>query len=144
MFPYRSGASNRVVRCGLILVVSSVWVTGSRADPPPATRPQTVFKLPTPELGDPLPAGEHPVLPVLRMAVDGYRQLRASVQDYTCVMVRRERVRGRLGNHEFIYAKVRHRQVRDGQTVVPFGVYLKFPQTQLRGWPRSVVCRGEV
>ncbi len=60
------------------------------------------------------------------MAVDGYRQLRDSVQDYTCVMVRRERVNGQLGNHEFIFAKVRQRKVHQGQVVVPFAVYLKF------------------
>jgi hypothetical protein len=126
MFPYRSGSTRWVVRLSLILAATTVWVTAAKADPPSLTRPRTVFKLPTPDIGNPSPDSEHPVLPVLRMAVDGYRQLRATVRDYTCIMVRRERVHGRLGNHEFIYAKVRHRQMQNGQVIVPFGVYLKF------------------
>jgi hypothetical protein len=101
-------------------------VHGVGAETPKQDGPHAVFRLPTPELTPDAPRTEHPVLPVLRMAVEGYRQLRSNVQDYTCLMVRRERVDGRLGPHEFIFAKVRQRKVRDGQVVVPFGVYLKF------------------
>ncbi|MCP4193986.1 MAG: DUF1571 domain-containing protein [Planctomycetaceae bacterium] len=84
---------------------------------------RTTFKLPT---GDPATADEHPLKILVRQAEIAYRDMRREVRDYSCIMVRRERVDGRLGKHEFIYAKVRNRQVRDGKIEVPFGVYLKF------------------
>jgi hypothetical protein len=70
-------------------------------------------------------SSNHPLTPVLKMAADGYRQVRRDVKDYTCVMVRRERIDGVMRPHEFIYAKVRHRS-GEGENAVPFGVYLKF------------------
>jgi hypothetical protein len=104
-----------------VLVPLSVY--GQQA---PAPSPETRLKLPTPDL----PGGEsredHPLVPVVRMAIDSYRWMRADVRDYTCVMVRRERIEGRLRPHEYIYAKVRHRQVEDQRIVVPFSIYLKF------------------
>lgn len=84
-----------------------------------------VFKLPTPEA----PASVHrsdDLKPVLKMAVAGYKQMRARVKDYSCILVRRERVDDRLGPHEFIFAKVRHRELDGNQVVVPFSVYLRF------------------
>lgn len=78
---------------------------------------------------DPEPASsliDHPLRPVLRTASSSYRACRSGVKDYTCIMVRQERVSGRLGPHEFIYAKVRHRRVDGDRVVVPFSVYLKF------------------
>jgi len=126
MFPYRVGCAGWILRTILCLLASVSVISCVGAEPAKEDGPRTVFRLPTPALTPESPRTEHPVLPVLRMAVEGYRQVRSNVQDYTCVMVRRERVDGRLGPHEFIFAKVRQRQVRDGQIVVPFGVYLKF------------------
>lgn len=84
-----------------------------------------VFKLPTPAV-DVSSKSSDDLRPVIKMAVAGYKQMRERVKDYSCVLVRRERVDDRLGPHEFIYAKVRNR-VMDGQrVVVPFSVYLKF------------------
>jgi hypothetical protein len=126
MFPFRVGCADWVLPMALGLCVLVVPASRGSAEPPQADGAHTVYRLPTPELNPEAPRAEHPVIPVLRMAVEGYQQLRGNVQDYTCVMVRRERVEGRLGPHEFIYAKVRQRKVLDGQVVVPFGVYLKF------------------
>jgi hypothetical protein len=39
-----------------------------------------------------------------------------AVGDYSCILVKRERINGKLGEHQYIYTKVRHR---------PFSVYLK-------------------
>jgi hypothetical protein len=44
-------------------------------------------------------------------------QLRANVKDYSCTMVKRERVDGKLCEHQYIFAKIRHE---------PFSVYLYF------------------
>ncbi len=126
MFPFRVGCADWVLPTTLGLCALSGLCSRGWAESPKSDGARTVYRLPTPELKPEAPRGEHPVIPVLRMAVEGYRQLRSNVQDYTCVMVRRERVEGRLGPHEFIYAKVRQRKVVDGQVVVPFSVYLKF------------------
>ena len=48
------------------------------------------------------------------------------VADYTCTLVKRERINGQLLDYEHIEVKIRHRQVQDGRIVVPFSVYLKF------------------
>ena len=85
-------------------------------------RPRVVFKLPTPEPG----SKEHSLMPLIRHAEATYIDVRRSIRDYSCIMVRRERVAGRLRKHEFIYAKVRHRRVDNGRLVTPFSVYLKF------------------
>lgn len=67
----------------------------------------------------------HPLWPALELAYDSYRHIRKDVRDYSCSLVRRERVDGRLLGHEFMTAKVRHRRSRDGQVVIPFSVYLE-------------------
>jgi hypothetical protein len=92
----------------------------------PGTQPRTVLKLPT---ADPPAAARSdgpPLKPVLNMALECYDRVRRDIRDYTCVLVRRERVDGKLRRHEFIYAKVRHRRLEAGQQAVPFSVYLKF------------------
>ncbi|MGE0606165.1 MAG: DUF1571 domain-containing protein [Pirellulales bacterium] len=63
----------------------------------------------------PLP-GEHPMMPALRWAKTGLEDLR-QVSDYSATMVKRERIDGVLGEHQYIFCKVRH---------APFSVYLHF------------------
>ena len=108
----------------LLMVCSAHAATldGSEAK----TKPRTAFKLPTSEPG----SQEHALMPLIRHAESTYVDLRNSIRDYSCIMVRRERVAGRLRPHEFIYAKVRHRQVSNGQVVTPFSVYLKFAKPE--------------
>ncbi len=61
--------------------------------------------------------GQHPLEPALELAQRGLAQLRANVKDYSCTMVKRERVDGKLCEHQYIFAKIRHE---------PFSVYLYF------------------
>lgn len=56
---------------------------------------------------------EHPLQPTLRLARLGYQRINQEILDYTCVLVRRERVNGILGDPETIFAKVRHLQGQD-------------------------------
>ncbi len=67
-------------------------------------------------------AGEHPLMPVLRMAREGLKQLE-SVKDYSANLVRRERVDGKLKDHDYQFVKYRHE---------PFSVYTYF-QAPKRG-----------
>lgn len=88
---------------------------------------RTTRRIPVPE---PPTSAAPDMSTVIRMAEDSYQRVRQQVSDYTCVLVRRERVDGRLGPHEFIYAKVRNRREANGQVVVPFSLYLKFLKPQ--------------
>jgi len=62
--------------------------------------------------------GEHPLMPALRWAEQGLRQMDATVQDYSCIVVKRERqADGKPGEEEWIFCKIRHK---------PFSVYMRF------------------
>lgn len=67
---------------------------------------------------------EHPLAPALRWAYAGIRDLER-VDDYSCTLIKRERVDGELLDHQYLYLKVRHR---------PFSVYVYFTAPEdLRG-----------
>ncbi|MBX7168134.1 MAG: DUF1571 domain-containing protein [Pirellulales bacterium] len=59
-------------------------------------------------------AGEHPLAPLVRWGRESLPALR-SIQDYTSTFVKRERIDGRLGQHEYFELKVRQQ---------PFSVYV--------------------
>lgn len=69
---------------------------------------------------------KHPLAPALERAREGLKLIEESVDDYTATMIKRERVNGKLTEHEFVSAKIRNRKVKDGKVVVPFAVYMKF------------------
>ena len=50
----------------------------------------------------------------------------SNIQDYTALLVKRERIGATLGPHEFMTAKIRCRKVREGRIVQPLSVYLSF------------------
>ncbi|MEX2186897.1 MAG: DUF1571 domain-containing protein [Pirellulales bacterium] len=60
---------------------------------------------------------EHPLAPVLKMAHDGLDRMDKSIADYECLMVKRERIDGKLGEHQYVHMKVRNK---------PFSVYMYF------------------
>jgi hypothetical protein len=62
-------------------------------------------------------AGAHPLQAALDLAQRGLSELRGKIQDYSCTVVKRERIDGKLGDHEYMFAKIRHE---------PFSVYLYF------------------
>src|SRR5688572_28469945 len=67
-----------------------------------------------PELGQ---LTGHPLEPALDRAYKALRQIERNVKDYTCTLVKRERVDGKLTEHEYMFTKVRHE---------PFSVYMYF------------------
>ncbi len=77
-----------------------------------------------PSAANPAQPAEHPLMPALRWARDGLPAIEA-INDYSAVVVKRERVGGKVGDHEKMFVKVRHR---------PFSVYLYFlSPSNLRG-----------
>jgi hypothetical protein len=61
---------------------------------------------------------------ILQIARDGVRRIDEEIQDYRCLLVKRERVDGALGDYQYMLAKVRHE--RDSSDSVPFSLYLRF------------------
>ena len=72
------------------------------------------------------PTPVHPLDRALDIARAGLAGCRANVTDYTAILVKRERIDGVLGQHEFMSIKVRNRKVSQGAIVQPLSVYLSF------------------
>jgi len=68
----------------------------------------------------------HPLGPALVFAREGLEKMQTAVEDYTCTLVKRERIKGKLLDYEYIFAKIRNRRVVDGKTTSPFSVYMYF------------------
>jgi hypothetical protein len=60
---------------------------------------------------------EHPLMPAVRMAKDGLVRIDATIQDYSAMMIKEERIDGVLNEKEVAFVKVRHQ---------PFSVYCYF------------------
>ena len=77
---------------------------------------------------------EHPLVPALQIAYAAMNNIRANIKDYSCTMIKRERIDGKLNEPEFMHLRVRHE---------PFSVYMYFlgPE-RLRG-PGSHVRGGQ-
>jgi hypothetical protein len=68
---------------------------------------------------------EHPLRKLVALAEEREREIRSSIRDYTCLLVKRERISGVLQPHRFIDVKVRAEQQRSGQKV-PMAVRMHF------------------
>jgi Protein of unknown function (DUF1571) len=69
---------------------------------------------------------KHPVQGCLQLAREALERIDRDIRDYTCLLVKRERINGQLGQPEKIFVKVRHKQIQNNCCVVPFAVYMKF------------------
>jgi hypothetical protein len=74
---------------------------------------------------EPSTRSSHPLDPVLRLAEEIRDYLDSDVVDYTATLVKRERVKGKLGKEEHMEVKIRNRR-GDGESRVPLSTYLKF------------------
>jgi len=86
------------------------------ADQPPyrvSPQPQQRKTQPVSVASQPL---VHPLDPAVRWAKDGLVNIQ-KIQDYSATLVKRERINGKLGEHQYVFVKVRHR---------PFSVYMYF------------------
>lgn len=63
--------------------------------------------------------GEHPLVPVLRVIKLSQEEIDNNIRDYSCTLVKQERVDGELGEKQHIFMKVMHQ---------PFSVYMSFLQ----------------
>lgn len=95
------------------------------AQQPTSGLTEPVFRVSKVEAVNPA-AIPHPLDPAIQIAHQSLGQIRADLKDYTAVLVKRERIGDEVGEHEFMFAKVRNRKIQDNKIVVPFSVYLAF------------------
>jgi hypothetical protein len=72
---------------------------------------------PANDVGGPQAPAQHPLEPAIQMAKSAMSNIRGNVKDYSCTLIKRERISGKLADQEFMYLKVRHE---------PFSVYMYF------------------
>lgn len=91
-------------------------------------QPQAAPETPAPQVEDapPAPSGPHPLLPAMKIAYRSYEFLAKEVEDYSCRVVKQERIDGRLRPVEYIDAKIRHPWRVGGRMVHPSSLYLKY------------------
>jgi len=123
MFTGRRNFLTALIGGGFAITASTPWLTDLAADEPKLTEPvhrvASAINIPTSTTGRPLDAA-------LQIARDGLAHCRAEVNDYTATLVKRESVGGTLGEHEYMFVKVRNRKIVDGQIVQPLSVYLTY------------------
>ena len=86
----------------------------------------------------PAAAGQHPLDPALKYAEDSLKRSQSDINDYECLIVKRERIRGVLNEYEYMYAKIRNHKEANGEVVTPLSVYLNFQM------PKNVAGREVV
>lgn len=69
---------------------------------------------------------EHPLAPALLFAVKHHQHIEENVRDFSCILVKRERINGRLRPYEYLQTKVRREQTNDGTVIVPFAAYAEY------------------
>ncbi|MDX1930379.1 MAG: DUF1571 domain-containing protein [Pirellulaceae bacterium] len=72
------------------------------------------------------PASGHALDPVLELARKALTQIQTEVDDYTGRLIKRERIKGVLGNEVQMDFKIRTRREVDGKIIRPLSAYLKF------------------
>ncbi|MEO1992660.1 MAG: DUF1571 domain-containing protein [Pirellulales bacterium] len=113
----------------ILLTMCFLFVFGHRAHSQ-TSEPSTVTTKrieSLPRLADvPPPPQPHPLLPVMHLAHESLLFLKTGVRDYSCRIVKQERIDGKLKPMEFMDAKVRHQILHNGQIVQRASLYLHF------------------
>jgi hypothetical protein len=60
---------------------------------------------------------EHPLVPVIRVCKASLEEIDRNIRDYSCTLVKQERIDGELGERQHIFMKISHE---------PFSVYMSF------------------
>ena len=93
----------------------------------PQTKNEPVYRISKNDSQPAAPdANAHPLDPALVIAHKSLDHIRANIADYSAIVIKRERVNGTLGEHEFMFTKVRNRKHENGVIKVPFSVYMTF------------------
>ena len=72
------------------------------------------------------PTSLNPLDRALEIAKSGLADCRENINDYPAILIKRERIDGVLGVHEYMQVKIRNRKVKNGRVVQPLSVYINF------------------
>ncbi len=121
---------------GSMAILTLAYALAASAQELPAGKPrllapqsQTTLRLPTETLpgpGETSTRGRHPLESALQFAPCAYQHAQNHVRDYTCLLIKRERIEGDLRDAQYIQARVRTELVQNGQVVQPYSVFLNF------------------
>lgn len=101
--------------------------TGARAQQPDGSLPDGAARR-TSSFRPALPSDErpHPLSAVIDYARKEQRYLQQTVNDFTCRLVKRERIAGLLQDYQYINMDVREAIVAGNRVARPFAIYLHF------------------
>jgi hypothetical protein len=68
---------------------------------------------------------KHPLARALKFATDRQVFIDEQVNDFSCVLAKRERINGRLRDYEYLRTNVRRERL-SGEQIIPFSVYAEF------------------
>ena len=85
---------------------------------------------------------EHPLDPSIHVARVGLKYGRENIQDYTVVMHKRERIKGKLAKKEIVELKIRHDSIAEGMEQSPMSVYVKFVEPKAMAGREVVWQKG--
>jgi hypothetical protein len=85
----------------------------------------------------------HPLSPVIDYARNEQDYLRQTIRDFTCRLVKRERIGGFLQDMHYIDMQVREEIVRDSRLAQPLSIYLHFLGPQLVAGRKVVYVDGQ-
>lgn len=77
-----------------------------------------------PSQGD--PGLDHPLAATIQFAEERQNYIKENIRTYSCQLVKRERIGGRLQAYQFADVKVRCAEHKAGHTVVPMSVLMRF------------------
>lgn len=109
---------------GMALGGSALFSSMLMAQPPAVGADEPVFRVS--RVNSPSRENVHPLDPALHLAHNTLSYIRENVHDYTGILIRRERIDGVLGDHEFMGIKVRNRKMENGVIRTPFSIYVTF------------------
>jgi hypothetical protein len=90
---------------------------------------------------EPAAPPQHPMDPAIQVARDGLERLQKSMQDYSCLLVKQERIKGELMPTEHIHAEIRNERMVNG-IKTPFSVYLRFLKPEEMSGRQVIYVKG--
>lgn len=81
----------------------------------------------------PTQPGEHPMAQLVPWANEGLQTFNAKIKDYSCVMIKRERIAGKLQDSSTLYMKIREE---------PFSIYVKYLKPDKKAGVEALYRKG--
>ncbi len=92
----------------------------------PASPEAVAAESASPASASPASTSAHSLDAALQFARSRYLFLQKNVRDFSCLLVKRERIEGRLKGYEYLHTKARLRKTEAGKVSVPLSLYMHF------------------